>query len=60
MNLLRIYYMSDDGPRRTNPLGPYFPSEVPDLPGRGRRWFAVLLAAMFLLGSLYTLAVMIF
>lgn len=51
--------MTDEGPRRNDPLGPYFPSEVPDLPGRGRRWLAVLLAAMFLFGSLYTVAVMI-
>lgn len=51
--------MTDEGPRRNDPLGPYFPSEVPDLPGRGRRWFAVLLAAMFVFGSLYTVAVMI-
>ena len=42
----------DDGPRK-NPLSPYYPSEVPDVPGDGRTWFAVLIAATLLLGTAY-------
>lgn len=45
--------MSDGGPDRRNPLGPYFPAEVPDIPGRGRRWVAILLVVMLLFGAVF-------
>lgn len=45
--------VSDSDPKPNNPLSPYFPSETPDVPGGGRRWAAILLAAMMLLGALY-------
>jgi hypothetical protein len=40
-------------PDSRNPLSPYYPSETPDVPGNGRTWFALLLAAMLLLGAAY-------
>ena len=33
----------DRDPR--NPLAPYYPAEVPDVPGEGRTWFALLVTA---------------
>jgi len=45
--------MTDREPDPKNPLSPYYPSEVPDVPGDGRTWFAVLLSAMLLLGAVY-------
>ncbi|WP_154018216.1 hypothetical protein [Halolamina sediminis] len=33
-------------------LSPFFPSETPALRGRGRKWVAILLAALLLVGSL--------
>ncbi|SEG67096.1 hypothetical protein [Halobellus limi] len=42
---------SDEEPN--NPLSPYYPSEIPDVPANGRTWFAILLAAMLLLGAAY-------
>lgn len=44
--------MTSDGPRPRNPLGPYYPSEVPDLPTPGRRWVAVLLFLSTMAGTL--------
>ncbi|MFB6161019.1 MAG: hypothetical protein ABEJ61_07560 [Haloferacaceae archaeon] len=44
---------SDTDPTPRNPLAPYYPSEVPGVPGEGRGWFAVLLAAMLLAGAVY-------
>lgn len=35
--------MVDGGPDPNDPLSPYFPSEVPDLPTDGRRSVALLL-----------------
>lgn len=45
--------MTDGEPKPNDPLSPYSPSEVPDVPGNGRRWFAVLLTLMLLLGASY-------
>ncbi|SDQ49853.1 hypothetical protein [Halopelagius longus] len=45
--------MGNRDPKSNGPLSPYFPSEVPSLPGNGRRWFAILLAAAFLSGPVY-------
>jgi hypothetical protein len=45
--------MTDRDPTPKNPLSPYYPSEVPDVPGNGRAWVALLLAATFLLGAVY-------
>ena len=33
-------------------LSPFFPSETPALRGRGRKWIAIFLAALLLVGSL--------
>lgn len=44
--------MPDDAPEPNDPLSPYFPSRVPDVPGNGRTLVALLLAAMLLLASL--------
>lgn len=43
--------MSDD-PDERNPLAPYYPSEVPVVPGGGRRWPAIALLLVFALGLL--------
>jgi hypothetical protein len=40
----------DRDPR--NPLAPYYPAEVPDVPGEGRTWFALLVTATLLAGAL--------
>ena len=40
---------------RPNPLGPYYPSEVPRIPGEGRRWLGLLVALAFVLWVLATL-----
>lgn len=45
--------MAGDDPEPNDPLSPYSPSEVPDVPGNGRRWVAILLALMMLLGAFY-------
>jgi len=45
--------MTDREPEPKNPLSPYYPSEVPDLPGNGRKWVAILLSATLLLGAAY-------
>lgn len=52
--------MTDSDPDPNNPLSPYYPSEVPDVPGNGRRWFAILLTIILVLGSLYGLLSMLF
>jgi hypothetical protein len=44
--------MPDRDPEPNNPLSPYFPSEVPPLPGTGRRWVALLLVAVLLFSTL--------
>jgi len=33
-------------------LSPFFPSETPTLRGRGRKWIAIFLAGLLLVGSL--------
>ncbi|MFB6360028.1 MAG: hypothetical protein ABEH59_01765 [Halobacteriales archaeon] len=43
--------MPDREPEPKNPLSPYFPSDVPLVPGSGRRWVALLLVAVILLGT---------
>lgn len=45
--------MSDDGSGRNSPLSPYYPSETPDVPGEGRRWTALLLAALLLASACF-------
>jgi hypothetical protein len=45
--------MIDRDPEPKNPLSPYYPAEIPDLPGNGRAWVAILLSAMFLFGAVY-------
>jgi hypothetical protein len=50
---------ADDPPTPRNPLSPYYPSETPDLPGNGRAWVALLLAAMFLLSAAYGLVALL-
>ncbi|MFB6191813.1 MAG: hypothetical protein ABEI11_00650 [Haloarculaceae archaeon] len=52
--------MSGSDPKPKNPLEPYYPSEVPDIPGNGRTWFAVLLSALLLLGAAYGLLSLLF
>lgn len=40
----------DDGSRGA--LSPFYPSETPALGGSGKKWIAILLAALLLVGSL--------
>lgn len=47
--------MADREPKPRNPLGPYYPSEVPSVPGNARRWLALLLLAVILLGAVLNL-----
>lgn len=51
--------MVDGDPEPNDPLSPYYPSEVPSVPANGRRWFAILLAIVLVLGSLYGLLSML-
>lgn len=52
--------MAESDPEPNNPLSPYYPSEVPDVPGNGRRWFAILLTIILVTGSVYGLLSMLF
>lgn len=45
--------MDDTDPESNNPLSPYYPSEVPDVPSDGRTWFAILLTVILLFGTVY-------
>lgn len=45
--------MADEEPRPNNPLSPYYPSDVPSVPGSGRRWFAILFALLLLAGAAF-------
>ncbi|MFC6887841.1 hypothetical protein [Halorubrum trueperi] len=45
--------MDDNDPKPDNPLSPYYPSEVPDIPGDGRTWFAILLTLILIFGTFY-------
>jgi len=45
--------MTDREPGPNDPLSPYYPSDIPDIPGNGRTWFAILLSATLLLGAVY-------
>lgn len=47
--------MTTGDPKPNDPLSPYAPSEVPDVPGNGRPWVAVLLASVLLAGAAYGL-----
>lgn len=46
--------MDRDEPEPTNPLSPYYPSQVPSIGGYGRRWFAVLFPLLFVAGLVAT------
>ena len=46
--------MVDGAPDGKNPLSPYYPSETPNIPGNGRRWFALLAVLTVVLGAAYT------
>jgi hypothetical protein len=35
-------------------LTPISPSQIPSVPGNGRKWFALLMTAMLLLGVVYS------
>jgi hypothetical protein len=52
--------MSDDDSPQRDPLSPYYPGDVPEVPGNGRTWFAVLIAAMLLLGAAYGVLSLLF
>lgn len=52
--------MTGDAPKPRNPISPYYPSEVPDIPGNGRTWFTVLLGLMLVLGATYWAFSMLF
>jgi hypothetical protein len=45
--------MTDSKPEPNNPLSPYYPSDVPDIPASGRTWFAILLALILFLGAAF-------
>jgi hypothetical protein len=45
--------MTEPEPEPNNPLSPYYPSEIPSIPGSGRKWFAVLLTLMLVFGTVY-------
>jgi hypothetical protein len=51
--------MTADGPDSNNPLAPYYPSEPPDVPGNGRRWVAILLTLVLLLGAAFGVVSMV-
>ncbi|WP_154018490.1 hypothetical protein [Halolamina rubra] len=38
--------------RSRGALSPFFPSETPSLRGSGRRWVAILLASLLIVGAL--------
>ncbi|WP_161609398.1 hypothetical protein [Halogeometricum borinquense] len=48
--------MDNSDPERANPLAPYFPSDVPSLPTKGRQWIALLLLVLVFSGIAYSLA----
>jgi len=52
--------MGDRSPKPKNPLQPYYPSEVPDIPGNGRTWVALLFSALLLLGAAYGVLSLLF
>ncbi|MFB6158013.1 MAG: hypothetical protein ABEJ34_09245 [Haloferacaceae archaeon] len=49
-----------DEPDPNDPLSPYFPAEVPDVPGDGRTWFAVGLSLVLLSGAAYGIVALLF
>ena len=46
--------MGDADPESNNPLSPYYPSETPSVPGNGSKWFAILMALLFLFSAILT------
>jgi hypothetical protein len=50
----------DRDPAPNDPLSPYDPSNVPDLPGNGRTWFAIVMVLMLLLGGVYSILSLLF
>lgn len=57
---IEYHHMTEDGPRPNDPLGPYYPSEIPSLRGHGRRWIAIILVIVLLGGSLLGTVAMLF
>lgn len=45
--------MADRDPE-SSALAPFYPSEIPSVPGNGRKWFAVLMTLMLLTGVLFS------
>ena len=43
--------MKGSDPKQKNPLSPYYPAEIPPIPGSGRKWFAIFLSLIVLLGA---------
>jgi len=41
--------MTEEEPEPNNPLGPYYPSEAPRIPGHGQSWLALLVATILIL-----------
>jgi hypothetical protein len=52
--------MSGNDPEPKNPLGPYYPSDLPSIPGNGRKWVAVLLSILLLLSAAYGVLSLVF
>ena len=46
--------MREAEPEPNNPLSPYYLSQVPNLDGNGRKWFAILFVLIILLEAVYT------
>ena len=40
-------------------LTPISPSKVPDVPGNGRKWFAILVTLLLLTGVLYSVVLLV-
>lgn len=43
--------MKGSDPKPKNPLSPYYPAEIPPIPGSGRTWFAILLSMLLVSGA---------
>jgi hypothetical protein len=52
--------MTDDTPDPNEPLSPYYPSEVPDVPGNGRKWVALLVSLLILGAASYGVLSLVF
>lgn len=51
--------MADREPRPNNPLGPYYPAEIPNVPGIARTWFALLIAGLILIWAISRILVLL-